>query len=79
MAFAYRDGQGMARDYAKALFWFQQAADRGCSDSKASIGFLYFNGLGGAKDFSTAFDWFSQAAEQGEHKKVWGNHPNFSH
>jgi TPR repeat protein len=59
-----------AMDYAKALEYFQQAADQGDAEGLRLIGTLYANGEGVEKDFNKALEYYQQAADQGNTKAL---------
>jgi TPR repeat protein len=58
----YANGDGVARDYAKAREWFEKAAAKDNSEAMNSLGWLYQNGLGVAQDYGKAREWFEKAA-----------------
>jgi TPR repeat protein len=37
----YRDGRGVVQDYAKAMQWFQKAADLGYARGKLALCFIH--------------------------------------
>ena len=53
-------------DIAKAVTWFQQAADRGVLDSQFNLGVLYQEGSGVTKNPVDAYVWYSIAGIQGD-------------
>jgi uncharacterized protein len=61
----YRDGQGGAPDYAKALVLYRQAAQSGNAGAAHGLGTMYLEGRGVAKDPAKARMWFEKAAAQG--------------
>ena len=55
-----------AKDYAKALEWFEKAANQGYASSQFNVGIFYNNGLEGVKiDKDKAFKYFKLSADQG--------------
>ena len=67
LAVAYLNGGGtLARDPAKAAYWFEQAAIRGNAYAQSRLGELYEQGLGVARNEKLAFDWRIKAADRGE-------------
>lgn len=46
LAYRYRDGKGVKRDYAKAMRWAHRAADRGDANAMDFVGFSYLSGVG---------------------------------
>lgn len=65
MARMYYNGQGVAVDYAKALYLYRQAALQGHAASMIAAGSMYENGLGTKPDYAAAMQWYRKAAEQG--------------
>jgi TPR repeat protein len=61
----YLNGDGVPKDAAKALHYFQQAANLGNADGENDLGVLYDKGIGVALDYATALRWFKRAAAQG--------------
>jgi uncharacterized protein len=67
LAVAYLNGnQGLARDPARAAYWFEQAAIQGNAYAEARLGDLYAQGLGVPANQTLAFDWRVKAAYRGE-------------
>lgn len=65
MARMYYNGQGVAVDYARALYLYRQAALQGHAASMIAAGSMYENGLGTRPDYAAAMQWYRKAAEQG--------------
>jgi TPR repeat protein/Tfp pilus assembly protein PilF len=55
-----------AKDFAKALDLFQQAADAGSATAMNNLGVLYRDGQGVAQDYGKAREWFQRAANAGD-------------
>jgi TPR repeat protein len=62
---AYRNGQGVGRDYALALRWYRKAADRGDPAAQFQVGMIYRAGLGVSRDVNEGARWVRKAADQG--------------
>lgn len=58
-------GQGLPRDPAQALKWFQAAADQGSADGQFQLGSAYLNGAVGVKDSAQGLKWLKLAAARG--------------
>lgn len=61
---AYRQGDGVAVDYTKALYWLRKAADSKLAAAQVQIGLLYTEGKGVPRDDAEAMRWFRMAADQ---------------
>jgi len=61
----YRKGQGVAKDYTKALEWYLKAAEAGNSTAMNNIGWMYQKVQGFPKDYTKALEWYLKAAEAG--------------
>ena len=61
----YKNGWGVAKDYAQERAWLQKAADQGDADAQYNLGALYLMGQGVAKDYVQACGWLQKAADQG--------------
>ncbi len=66
LGYAYLDGFGTKRDYTKARYEFQEAADNGIDEGMYKLGYLYSNGLGVKKDDAKANEWYLKAAQTGK-------------
>ena len=63
---SFRDGLGVAQDYAKAREWFEKAAGKGEASAMTNLGWLYANGKGVAQDYAKAREWYEKAAGKGD-------------
>lgn len=61
----YYKGKGVKQDYAKALYLYRKAAEKGHMASAITVGYMCENGLGQPKDFAAAMHWYQIAAKQG--------------
>jgi hypothetical protein len=61
----YANGRGVKKDEAKAVFWYQKAADQGNANAQCNLGFCYENGRGVERDMTLALFWYQKAADQG--------------
>jgi TPR repeat protein len=61
---SYRDGLGIAQDYAQAREWFEKAAAEGATVAMTDLGGLYDNGHGVAQDYVKAREWYEKAAAE---------------
>ncbi len=60
----YRDGEGVPRDYEKALEWYRKCADQGDPRGMDNVGFMFLRGLGVPVDFDIAAGYFKASARQ---------------
>ncbi|MCZ6592664.1 MAG: peptidoglycan-binding protein [Alphaproteobacteria bacterium] len=65
LGFAYANGLGVTRDYAKSAQWHLMAADQGDSDAQRNLGYLYAGGQGVDRDIVQAHMWYNIAAAHG--------------
>jgi TPR repeat protein len=61
----YEHGEGVTRDYSKALSLYCAAAKAGSADGMYALGWMYANGRGVARENAVARRLFELAAEQG--------------
>ena len=54
-----------AKDYARAMTWYRQAADRGLALGQFNVGRLYQEGFGVPVNMAEALKWYQLAAMQG--------------
>lgn len=64
--FKYEFGEGVPRDYAKALQLFTDDANRGNVAAEGELGRMYALGMGVSPDYATAKYWIGKAAQQHE-------------
>jgi uncharacterized protein len=62
----YLRGEGVAKDYAQALRWFQKAAAQGHTGSRIKLGYMYAEGLGTPRDAEAAYTWITSASLAGD-------------
>lgn len=60
----YEHGEGIPKDYAKAMEYYCLAARRGSADGLYALGWMYANGRGVTRDEKTAAALFAQAATE---------------
>ena len=65
LGWMYRNGNGVAKDYALAFFWYKQAALQGHSDAQNNLADLYEDGKGVAQNKTLAAFWYLKSAQQG--------------
>lgn len=65
LATIYYHGEGVDRNYTKALKWAKLAGHYGIVEAQFLVGSIYENGYGVAQDHEKALKWFKLAAEQG--------------
>ncbi len=70
LAVMYEEGEGVAQDNAKALFWYQKAAKQGDIDSQLLLAMSYCHGDGVAKDLTTCAKWAKMAKDSGENVAI---------
>ena len=61
----YGKGQGVKRDYEKAMKWYRLAAAQGYAVAQYNLGNVYRDGEGVGQDYAEAVKWFRLAAAQG--------------
>ncbi len=61
----YARGEGVARNLARAHFWFRAAALQGDPYGQFALGYMYEHGEGVARDDREAVRWYQAAAKQG--------------
>lgn len=62
----YRDGQGVAQDYAETLRWWNSAADLGLADAQFALGNIYAGGAGIPRDDVLAYKWYDIVASRSD-------------
>lgn len=64
-AASYENGEGVARDFSKAMTLYCKAAKMGYVDAQFALGWMYVNGRGVGHDEGIAKQLFAMAAAQG--------------
>eukprot|EP00808_Paulinella_micropora_P009559 g76512.t1 len=67
---SYKAGQGMQKDFKKAVEWYTKAAEAGNAPAQRYLGVCYENGQGVQKDRNKAVEWYKKAAENGNKKAI---------
>ena len=62
----YHFGEGVKQDCAKAVEWYQKAAEHGNVSAMCSLGARYYHGEGVERDVVQAVHWTLQAAQAGD-------------
>ncbi len=60
----YERGDGVPRDFKKAVKWFRKAAEQEFADAQYNLGVMYGAGKGVPKDFKEALKWHQKAPDQ---------------
>jgi hypothetical protein len=66
MGVRYDEGEGVLKDDAQAVQWFQRAADQGHVNAQAHLGAYYWAGRGVPRDLSKAYMWSMIALAGGD-------------
>lgn len=62
----YYSGRGVEQDYAKALEWYEKAANLGNRTAMTTSGYMYYAGEGVKKNYNKALEWYDKAANSGD-------------
>ena len=60
----YEHGEGVSRNYTRAIRLYCKAAQKGHTEAQYSLGWLYANGRGVRRDDALAAAWFRKAAQK---------------
>ena len=61
----YRDGKGVAQDYAKAKVWFERGAESNHIDAVHALGLMWDLGQGVVPTLERAMHFYRRAADLG--------------
>jgi len=64
----YGNGKGVAKDYSKAIKWWNHAANQGSGKAQYNLGVMYEEGKGVKKNLKKAANWYQLASNQGHAK-----------
>ncbi len=62
----YHDGDGVPKDDAVAVRWFERSAEQGYVSAQSTLGAYYWAGRGVPQDLSKAYFWSQLALAQGD-------------
>lgn len=62
----YREGNGLAKNPKKAIYWYRKAADQGDYLGLYELADCYFEGIGNEISQEQAVSWWRKAAEKGD-------------
>lgn len=65
LGYLYYAGEGVPRDYERAVFWYGKAAVQGNRDAQYNLAVAYAFGEGVGLDLAEAALWYRRAAQQG--------------
>lgn len=57
--------QGVAQNFKRAMFWFEQSAKNGVANAAYNLGVLHHQGLGTTANLKQAIEWYIRAADMG--------------
>lgn len=60
----YYTGDGVKKDYTRAVRWFTKSAEQGNAEAQFNLGNCYYFGYGVKKNYTQTAMWFTKAAEQ---------------
>lgn len=66
----FQNGLGVQTDYAKAMYWFVEAAAHGNSDAENQLGWMHQHGQGVEPDDAKAVTWYRMSADQGNRRGI---------
>ena len=64
LAALYEEGFGVSKDVARAVHWYQLAADQGLAEAQFRLGMMTELGRGVTRNDQEAVRWYTRAAEQ---------------
>ena len=67
----YYYGNGESKDYSKAFYWYQKAANQNNVTAETMLAFMYYNAQGTVKDIDASIYWNKKAADGGSWY-AWG-------
>ena len=67
----YHKGDGLPKDYAKAVKWYRLAAAQGEANAQNNLGIMYAKGEGVPKDDVESANFYRLSAEQGNVDAQW--------
>lgn len=65
LAYAYYNGEGIARDFASAVRWFKRAANQDFAKAQFNLAYCYMYGRGVPRDYDKAIDLLLKSGNNG--------------
>ena len=63
LAYRYYDGNGIKKDYKKAVYWFIKAAEKGDDAAQVRLGTCYVEGIGVERNYEQGLYWIKKAVD----------------
>ena len=70
VGYSYLFGEGTAKDFAKAVYWFEKSAAQNFAGAYNNLGLCYSNGFGVVQDKYKALECYQKAADLGSKKAL---------
>jgi TPR repeat protein len=64
LAMMYVSGDGVPKDFSKAMHWFSKSAEQGNAEGQYNLAVIYEKGEGVTPSCADAVKWYSKAAQQ---------------
>ncbi|MDO4896517.1 MAG: tetratricopeptide repeat protein [Moraxella sp.] len=61
-------GEGVAKDPARAVYWYTRAAEKDIAPAQLNLGIMYLRGEGVKADMATGRKWLEKAAHLGDNR-----------
>jgi len=68
LGWMFATGEGLPRDDAQALVWFERGATDGSAEAQINAALMRSSGRGGRIDLAAAARWLKRAADQGDER-----------
>ena len=62
----YAEGEGVEKNYKKAVKWYEFAAKQGNFDAPNNLGTIYLKGIEVRRNYVTAYMWFHLGEMRGD-------------
>ena len=66
LGYLHANGQGVPKDYARAIEWYTRAASQGFAAAQFNLGVLLSSDDGVPPNYAAALSWYRKAADQGD-------------
>jgi hypothetical protein len=66
----YAEGEGVNKDYKKAIKWYELAAQQGNFDAPNNLGTMYLQGIEVRRNYIVAYMWFHLGEMKGDRAAV---------
>ena len=66
LGMCFYSGEGVEKNFIKAVEWYTKAAEKGNSDAMYNLGLCFHHGRGVEKNLARALEWYTKSRDAGD-------------